>query len=411
MKIADATNQPPTPSRGGRDSRSILFATIAAGGSHVSTAEAMRQACELAWPGEFQTKVREPMVEFGFDRLDRRHKAGWRRALRRPWTIVWGQRLIDALPAATAAFHRRLLRDFAERAAAELSSAAPDLVVVNHGWLTMALTLAQRRFGLKVPVLTFETSTLNANALWAEPNAERFVVASLVSKRRLVRFGIPADRIDVIGYPVRQEFLCAPEKREARRRLALEDAFTCLVTLGGEGVGGTPEAVLHELAAEPELQVVVVAGRNRELLDRLAPFHERLPRLRLLGFVDHLADYLAAADVVIGKTGPATVFETLAVGRPLLAPARFGTAENKMCRLLENHGLGGAVDGPGELMREIRCYRDDPARLAVVERTAARLDFPGMSARFGRYLGHYARTRQPAEDACGVGLPLEPGGR
>jgi UDP-N-acetylglucosamine:LPS N-acetylglucosamine transferase len=409
MEIADATKQPPTFSPGGRAVGSILFATIAAGGSHVSTAEAMRQACDLAWPGAFRTSVREPMIDFGFERLDRRHKSGWRGALRRPWTIVWGQRLIDALPAATAAFHRRLLRDFAERAAAELTSAAPDLVVVNHGWLTVALTLAQRRFGLEVPVLTFETSTLNANALWAEPNAERFVVASQESKRRLIRFGVPAQRIDVVGYPVRQEFLCPLGKREARRRLALDDAFTCLVTLGGEGVGGTPEAVLQALAADRELQVVVVAGRNLALLDRLARFRERLPRLRLLGFVDRLADYLAAADVVIGKSGPATVYETLAVGRPLLAPARFGTAENKMCRLLEQYGLGGPVGARGQLLDRVRRYRDDPERLAEVERRAARLDFPGMAARLGRYLGHYASTRQPAEDACGAGLTIRPG--
>ncbi|MEX2542583.1 MAG: glycosyltransferase [Trueperaceae bacterium] len=390
----------PTTARQG----SVLFATIAAGGSHVSTAEAMSQALEQAYPVTFDTRVTEPMVDFGFDELDRRHKEGWRRALRHPWTIVWGQRLIDALPAATAAFHRRLLHDFAERAAQELNETRPALVVVNHGWLTVAMTLAQRQFGLEAPVLTFETSTLNANALWAEPLAERFVVASPVSRRRLMRFGVPGSRIDVVGYPVRQQFLCAPGKTEARRRLALDEAFTCLVTLGGEGVGGTPEAVLEALSDDPTTQVVVVTGRNEALRRRLAGFEERLPNLRVLGFVEELADYVAACDVVIGKSGPATVYETLAVGRPLLAPMRFGTAENKMIGLLERHGLGRLVLTPAELRREVCNYRSDPDRLERVRLAAVRLDFPGMAARLGRYLGHYARTGQPAEDACGPGL-------
>lgn len=386
----------------------ILFATIAAGGSHVSSAEALRESLERLYPGRFASQVREPMRDYGFHELDTRHKEGWREALRRPWTIVWGQRLIDALPATTVAFHRRLLRDFARRAALELNRQRPRLVVVNHGWLTIALTMAQRRYGLEVPVLTFETSTLNANALWAEPQAERFVVASDTSKSRLVRFGIAPERIDVVGYPVREAFLRPPSKSAARRLLGLEDTFTCLLTLGGEGVGGTPEHVLGALQAERDLQVVVITGRNSHLRSRLEGFRERLPRLRVLGFVDDMAHYLAASDVIIGKTGPATVFETLAVGRPLLAPTRFGIAENKMLRLLEENGLGHFTSSAAELLTAVRAYRDEPGRLVEIEQRARALDFPGMAERLARYVAHYAETGRVADDACGRGLLLTP---
>lgn len=385
---------------------SVLFATIAAGGSHVSTAEAMSQALSDSYPRGFSSSVREPMVDYGFLDLDRRHKQGWRKALRHPWLIVWGQRLLDTFPNASAAFHRRLLHQFAERAAFELDQERPDLVVVNHGWLTVALTLAQRRFGLDVPVLTFETSALNANALWAEPKAERFIVASPISKRRLIRFGVPASRVDIVGYPVRRPFLCAPDKQVARSRLGLEDTFTCLLTLGGEGVGGLPESVLSALAREQDLQVVVITGRNLELRQRLESFRSRLPNLQVRGFVADVADYLAASDVVIGKSGPATVFEALAVGRPLLAPARYGLAENKMARLLEENGLGGFVANSEELLREVRSYRNDGGKLAEVERRSAELDFPGMATRLGHYIGHYARTGEPDPEVCGRGLGL-----
>ncbi|MEX2536743.1 MAG: glycosyltransferase [Trueperaceae bacterium] len=387
---------------------SVLFATIAAGGSHVSTAEAMSEALHDAYPGRFKTSVREPMRDFGFEELDRNHKEGWRKALRNPWSIVWGQRLIDALPAATAAFHRRLLRDFAKRAASELLKSPPDLIVVNHGWLTTALTMAQRRFGLEVPVVTFETSTLNANALWAEPNAERFVVASPVSKRRLVGFGVPAGRIDVVGYPVRRAFLRPPARDDARRALGLLNVFTCLVALGGEGVGGAPERVVKTLLGVPDVQVVVVTGRNEPLRRRLGSLSSRHPRLKVVGFVEDMAAYLAASDVVIGKTGPATVFETLAVGRPLLSPMRFGNAENKMLGLLETHGVGGYVPSSEELLSAVREYRDSPELLSRIERRCKELDLPGMAARLAHYLAHYARTRQPHAQSCGAGVPLLP---
>ena len=387
----------------------ILFATIAAGGSHVSTAHALSEAVECHYPGQFELSVREPMLDYGFDELDRNHKEGWKRALRHPWTIVWGQVLIDALPGLTRSFHRRLLREFARRAAHELQRDPPDLVVVNHGWLMIAYTLAQRSFGLAVPVVTFETSTINANALWAEPEAERVIVASPESKRRLMRFGLPESRVDVVGYPVRQAFLDPPGRAEARSRLGLADTFTCLVSLGGEGVGGAPTRVAEALLALDGVQVVVVTGRNEELRRELTRLGH--PRLVVVGFVEQMALYLAASDVVIGKPGPATVFEAFAVGRPLLSPMRSGTVENKMSDLLAEHGLGGFRAQLTELVQEVAAYRDRPELLREAAARAARLDFRGMAERLARYLVSYARTGRPDEGVCGNGVPLAPRGR
>lgn len=364
----------------------------------------MRQALDGSYPGEFETSVTEPMLDYGFDSLDARHKRTWKRALGRPWTIVWGQRVIDSFPSLTRAFHRRLLREFARSLASELSGNEPALVVVNHGWLAVAYTMAQQDFGLDVPVVTFETSTMNANALWAEPQVERMLVASAISKRRLVRLGVPVERIDVVGYPVRAAFLCPPGKSAARAALGLEERFTCLVSLGGEGVGGSPERALGELLKNRDLQIVVIAGRNEELRRRLEAEQGQNPGLHVLGFVDRMAEYLAACDVVVGKSGPATAFETLAVGRPLLSPALFGSAENKMLEILERNGLGAHLPDPKAIARRVRLYQEDPASLAEIESKTRALDFPGMANRMARYLAHYARFREPAVEQCGRGL-------
>src|SRR5690625_554704 len=230
----------------------ILFTTIAAGGSHVSTATAMSQAVDRHEGDALDTHVFEPMPEYGFEKLDRRHKAGWRRALENPWTIVWGQRLLDTFPAASVAFHRYLLRSFSREAARVMNRQEPALVVNNHGWLAVALTLAQTEFDLRSPVLTFETSTMNANALWAEPRAERYMVASRVSREGLIRFGVPAERIDVVGYPVREMFLTPPSKAAARAELQLPEGFVSLVSLGGEGVGGDAYEVAQVLSENPD---------------------------------------------------------------------------------------------------------------------------------------------------------------
>ena len=44
----------------------ILFATISAGGSHVSSAEAMVQAVEASYPGMYRLELSDLMKDMGF---------------------------------------------------------------------------------------------------------------------------------------------------------------------------------------------------------------------------------------------------------------------------------------------------------------------------------------------------------
>lgn len=382
----------------------ILFATIAAGGAHVSTAKAMAEA---AGRRGAETRIYEPMIEYGFGGLDERHKASWRRMLARPRSIVWGQRLIDAIPRVTVQAHRWLLDGFARVAAERLSAEGADLVVANHGWLTVALTRAQQRYGLSTPVVTFETSTINANALWADPGLERCITASPLNAEGLAQRGVPRDRIDVVGYPVRASFLHASDRQEARRRLGLDQhAFTVLVMFGSEGIASTVNRVLDAIRTlGREVQPIVVTGRNAALAAELRRAGADLPLLRIEGFVPDLGEHVAAADVVVTKTGPATVYEILAVGRPVLAPERFGTVEIRMAEMLAREGLGRETATSADLAAQLAGYRNDPDALAEAETRAAAFDFRGMTERLGRYLEVYARTRTVPPDTLDRGLP------
>ena len=384
----------------------ILFATIAAGGSHVSSAQAMSEAVVKHVPHS-DTSVTELMIDLGFEKFDRRHKEGWKRALRNPWSIVWGQALVDRFPYLTVTLQRWFLREFAKCAAERLKQDRPDLIVVNHAWLAVALTLAQTEYDLDIPILTFETSPINTNGLWADRRAERFMVGSAVSKERLIRFGVLAERIDVVGYPVRHAFLEAPPAREARERLGLADRFTVLVALGGEGEGGAPEIVIETLRnLDPSLQVVVIVGRNQALKEVLEGSYSNMPHLHVEGFTDRMATFVAASDVTIAKTGPATVCEILAVGRPIIAPSRYGGDENVLIDILDREGLGHYAPDPRRLADAVQTYRDSSSARAAFARKVEALDFRGMSERVGSYICHYASTRTVDTNVIGRGLPF-----
>ncbi|HEV8224146.1 MAG TPA: glycosyltransferase [Rubrobacteraceae bacterium] len=374
----------------------ILFATIAAGGGHVAVARAMAEAIEHHYPGRFELRVSDYMKEVGPKKvadLDRLHKDIWRFMLRYPILARGSQRLMDAFPRLTIATQRRLVRGFARAAADDLRRDPPRLIFSNHGLMTAGLAEAKRIGGLEVPVLSFANELVGICSYWADPHADHIVVPSEEARRDLTRFGVPESKLSYVGfgYPVRQAFLDAPPKPEARKRLGLEDRFTCLVSSGGEGVGRNQLALVRALLdSYVPLQVVVIAGRNEGLKKKLRALGTGKSLLRIEGYVEDMATYLAASDVFVGKAGPASVFEAIVVGRPALVTGYAGLNEVGVARLVEERGLGRYVRTPEELLQEVRRYTLDPALLEEVARRCRELDPAAATERLAHYVVRFA---------------------
>ena len=383
-------------------SRRILFDTIAAGGGHVATARAMRDAVERVSGGEVRGEIRDAMLEMGLERLDRDHKRGWARLLRSPRLVRAAMRIMDVIPGVVHAVEARALDELARRAAADPALAGADLVVVNHGFLMVAYARARRRYGLRRPVVTFATEPFDANALWAEPHADRVVAPSHEARRHLMRLGVPAERIDVIGYPVAASLLTLPTREEARRRLGLPvEGRSVLLTLGGEGVTDRPERWIDALLGD-RWRVTAIAGRNAALAERLARHPAAGSTLDVHGFVGDMPLRLAAADAVVGKAGPASVLEALAAERPFVATSYAGLNEAAVIAYLERSGLGRAVTEPDALGAALEALStsEGPAT-----ETRGRPDFASMADRIGRHLLTLADGTAPPPP---IGLDMNP---
>ncbi len=372
----------------------ILFATIAAGGGHVAGAHAMSEAVERYYPGRFDLRVSDYMKEVGATAvgdLDRLHKDIWRFMLHYPVLARASQRLMDAFPRLTVAAQRRLTRGFARAAAADLRENPPLLIVSNHGLMTAGLAEAKHRYGLEVPVLSFANELFGICAYWADPRTDHIVVPSEEARRDLMLFGVPESKMSSagFGYPVRQAFSNVPPKAEARARLGLEDRFTCLISSGGEGVGRNQrELVRVLLRSDVSPQVVVIAGRNKALKKELKVLGTS--RLRIEGFVEDMATYLAASDVFVGKAGPASVYEALVIGRPALITGYAGLNEVGVTRFVENKRLGRYVRTPRMLLEEVRRYASDPALLEEVARRCREMELPAATERLAHHIVRYA---------------------
>ena len=373
----------------------------------------MAQALSASYPDTFRVEVADYMLALGqrypeIQAFDQRHKTFWKTVLRRPLLARWGQRSFDALPKVTRTVHKWLLRPFADPIAEDMRKRAPALIVTNHPFLMTSFTLAQRVGGFpKVPVIHFATEPLDASALWADPDAQRMAVPSAAARRDLVRMGVAENRVDLVGYPVQQTFLNAPSQAPARCALGLEETFTCLLSLGGEGVSGGEQRTVRLVQAllEVGVQVVAVTGRNEALRRRLEGLVQAEGhKLVVHGFVDNMAEQLAACDLVVGKAGPASVLEALAVGRPVLVSSYAGLNERRLIRFLCEQRLGFYTPSVAQLVQEVRRYQRSPERLCEVTQRCAALGLPEMTEQVAHYLAGAATQGLAPERFEGRGL-------
>ena len=107
--------------------------------------------------------------------------------------------------------------------------------------------------------------------------------------------------------------------------------------------------------------------------------------------MEDVAPYLAAADVFVGKAGPASVYEALAVGRPVLLTGYAGLNERGVLRFVLREGLGSYAKDLDTLLQEVERYATTPGLSEEISSRCRNLDIEDATGRLARYVVRYAR--------------------
>ncbi|MEN3973447.1 glycosyltransferase [Sphingomicrobium sp. XHP0235] len=148
-----------------------------------------------------------------------------------------------------------------------------------------------------------------------------------------------------------------PSKRaEARQRLGIDPSQRLAVVLGGGGGDGLPTTPLTLAArAHPSMRWVTLGKVRHE-------WHATTPsNLEHLGWVETVADWLAASDLVISSAGNSTVHQILALGRPwIVVPEwRYFAEQRRKAEALARAKVAIAPsDWPADMMHWQRAVDD-----------------------------------------------------
>jgi 1,2-diacylglycerol 3-beta-galactosyltransferase len=110
---------------------------------------------------------------------------------------------------------------------------------------------------------------------------------------------------------------------------------------GGEGMGPIESTARTIDQAGLHADLVIIAGRNQQLKQRLEAHRWSMPTY-IYGFVRDMPDFMQAADILLTKAGPGTITEA-ECRSPVILFSRLQSEDGNVIRIVsEGAGMGPA---------------------------------------------------------------------
>ncbi|MBQ6720458.1 MAG: undecaprenyldiphospho-muramoylpentapeptide beta-N-acetylglucosaminyltransferase [Oscillospiraceae bacterium] len=222
----------------------------------------------------------------------------------------------------------------------------PDVVIGTGGYASFPALFAAQSMG--IPTCVHEANALpGVTTKLAANKADRVLVAFEESRQHYKH----PEKVEVVGMPVRQEFIFTT-KEEARKELGLE-GYVVVSAFGSQGAKVMNETMADMMPLEqadgfPFHHIHATGSFGKEWMPQRVKENgvdfENCPRLDIREYIYNMPTVLAAADVVIGRSGSATCNEIGAAGTPCIlipSPNVTNNHQEKNARVLE--AGGGAV--------------------------------------------------------------------
>ena len=268
-----------------------------------------------------------------------------------------------------------------------LKHAQPDLCVATHflpagiiAWL-----LAKKKLNAKNAIVVTD---YDVHAMWLCRTVNRYYLAIPEAAEYLAGIGVPREILRVTGIPIDPLFAVPLDRAAARAALHLDaKSPVLLLSAGGYGVGPLEQLVRDLLTLQKPWQLVAIAGKSEKMkkrLDEIARAAGTLPngfaRLVPVGFTTQMDQYMATADLLVGKAGGLTTSEALARHLPMALIEPIPGQEFRNADHLLEAGAAVRCNNLPAAAWKIAQLLDNPSRMEKMRNAAAHMARPAAAA-------------------------------
>ncbi|MBQ1677983.1 MAG: UDP-N-acetylglucosamine--N-acetylmuramyl-(pentapeptide) pyrophosphoryl-undecaprenol N-acetylglucosamine transferase [Oscillospiraceae bacterium] len=270
----------------------------------------------------------------------------------------------------------KYLRDARKRADAIIRDFRPDVIVGTGGYASFPMLRQGAKRG--IPTAVHEANAMpGLTTRMVADSASRILVCFEESKAHYKH----PERVQVVGMPVRQEFLYTT-RAEARARLGYGEEPLVVSAWGSQGAREMNKIIADFLALElrdgcPWRHVHATGSYGwrwmPELVKEKGVDLAAHPMLDMREYIHNMPELMAAADLVLTRAGASSLNEIEAAGTPCIiipSPNVTDNHQEKNARVLERNGAAVVLLEQGltgetlyETAREL--LNDAPRRAAM----------------------------------------------
>ena len=242
-----------------------------------------------------------------------------------------------------------------------------DVIVGTGGYASFPALYAGSRLG--IPTVVHEANAVPGLTTKLAANIATRVLVCFEDSRQFYK---KPDAVEVVGMPVRKEFF-AITRAEARKELGLTDEKLVISAFGSQGARAMNTAMAELFAIEqakgfPFHHIHATGSFGKDWMPALVKEkgvdHENCPTIDIREYIYNMPTLMAAADVIIGRSGSATCNEIAASGTPcILIPSPNVTNDHQTKNAKVLADCGGAVLLPESEASAQRIYDEVMALL------------------------------------------------
>ncbi|MEK7499392.1 MAG: glycosyltransferase, partial [Patescibacteria group bacterium] len=227
----------------------------------------------------------------------------------------------------------------------------PDHILCTHFLPADVIEEGRKRYGIDTPVSVVVTD-YDVHGLWTSSHASHYFVATEKIQWKLIQRGIKPEQVTVSGIPIDPDIFSSKNENSLRQELHIPPEDRILLLLAGGQGSSKSDTVLKILCESKQpATIIAIAGKNKRLEKKLrattVPSHIKLI---VLGWTDHIHDYLRIADVIITKPGGATTTECIQLQKPIIAINPIPGQEEQNTTYILHKGFGVAAQSAEDLL-------------------------------------------------------------
>lgn len=395
------------------------------GGGHRASANALRDAFDVLYPGRIQCDIVDIYTDYGPFPPFNSYVEGYKIMAKYPilWSIFYH---VGATPLGLA-LNEWTLETFCfepflkclARHSGETNKRA-DMVISVHP-LTQGIALKILAFldsgkkdlaGRQTPFCTVVTDLGSAHPAWFDSGVDKCYVPSDALVEAAKDRKLRDDQIVKYGLPIRKGFWATndgntkqPTQQALKKQLGLDQSLpTVLIVGGGDGMGGLVDIskVLGKALgrSDTKSQMVVVCGKNEQAKQQLQSndWGDGIS-VNIQGFVNNMDEWMRASDALVTKAGPGTIAEASICGLPCMMFSFLPGQEAGNIPFVEESGFGKYSGDPTVIAETVTSWLTDPALLREMRQNALKAARPEATLDIARDLAQIVFDRKAQTSA------------